>query len=281
MTAPGLIAVDLDGTLFLPHTADTSAPRISARTVAALQAARDAGWHVVPATGRAAHGLDDLLAPLGHDGPLVVCNGAAALTADGQVLFEEHLDATMTTRVVDAYAEHVPGTRFGVVRDAGRLLVVEPEYAGLVRSHREHLRDPDDLDTAELADLLRYPCVNVVLRHPQVGPRRLADLLPTLGVDGVVAMYSNDAVLEVQRAGVSKATAIARLCERLGLSAAHVVAFGDSDNDRELLAWAGRGVAMGNGTDAVRAIADEVTLPNAYDGVAVVVERLLDGVPRA
>lgn len=279
MTSPGLIAIDLDGTLFLPHTQQDPAPRISRRTVRALRAAREAGWQVVPATGRAAHGLDELLEPLGHDGPLVVCNGASALTADGQVLFEEQLDAAVATRVVDAYTEQVPGTRFGVVRDAGRVLVVEPEYQRLVRSRLEHLRDPADLDTADLAGLLTEPCVNVVLRNPQVGPRRLADLLPTLGVTGVVAMYSNDSVLEVQRSGVSKATALARLCGELGLSASDVVAFGDSENDRELLSWAGHGVAMGNAAAHIQAVADEVTLPNAHDGVAVVVERLLDGVP--
>ena len=54
-------------------------------------------------------------------------------------------------------------------------------------------------------------------------------------------------------------------------------AVGGGDTDRELVEWAGWGVAMGNGHPELRAVADEVTATNDDDGVAVVLERLLDG----
>jgi hydroxymethylpyrimidine pyrophosphatase-like HAD family hydrolase len=65
------------------------------------------------------------------------------------------------------------------------------------------------------------------------------------------------------------------LSERLGVPRRQVVAFGDGLNDREMLSWAGLGVAMGNADPATKSVADEVTASNDEDGVAVVVERLL------
>lgn len=54
-----------------------------------------------------------------------------------------------------------------------------------------------------------------------------------------------------------------------------MVAFGDNLNDVEMLAWAGLGVAMGNGVPGAIEAADEIALTNDADGVAVVIERLL------
>ena len=54
-----------------------------------------------------------------------------------------------------------------------------------------------------------------------------------------------------------------------------MVAFGDEFNDHEMLQWAGHAVAMANAHPATRDLADEVTLSNLDDGVAVVIERLL------
>jgi hydroxymethylpyrimidine pyrophosphatase-like HAD family hydrolase len=55
------------------------------------------------------------------------------------------------------------------------------------------------------------------------------------------------------------------------------VAFGDGLNDHEMLLWAGWGVAMGNAARITQELADEVTASNDDDGVALVIERLLDG----
>ena len=81
--------------------------------------------------------------------------------------------------------------------------------------------------------------------------------------------------IELTAPGVHKGSAVAHLCERLGVEQRDVVAFGDGLNDHEMLAWAGQGVAMGNAEAETKAIADEVTASNDDDGVAVVVERLL------
>lgn len=79
---------------------------------------------------------------------------------------------------------------------------------------------------------------------------------------------------------MSKAWGLERLCARLDVARGEVLAFGDAPNDAEMLAWAGRGVAMGNAEPEAREAAHEVTLTNAQDGVAAYLERVLAG-PRA
>ena len=61
----------------------------------------------------------------------------------------------------------------------------------------------------------------------------------------------------------------------LGIDQSEIVAFGDAQNDRTMLEWAGIGVAMGNAVDEVKVVADKVTLSNNEDGIAVALEELL------
>ena len=69
--------------------------------------------------------------------------------------------------------------------------------------------------------------------------------------------------------GVSKSESLRRVCERLGIAPAEVMAFGDAQNDMSMLDFAGYGVAMGNACAELKAMADEVTLSNNEDGIAV------------
>jgi hypothetical protein len=85
---------------------------------------------------------------------------------------------------------------------------------------------------------------------------------------------TSDTLLEISAAGVSKATALTRLCQERGIDRTDVVAFGDMPNDLPMLAWAGHAVAVANAHPDVRAAADEVTASNDELGVALVLERL-------
>ena len=74
--------------------------------------------------------------------------------------------------------------------------------------------------------------------------------------------------------GVTKATGLQRLCERLGIDRSEVLAIGDAMNDVEMLEWAGYSVAMGSARPAIQAIADYVTSPVPGRGVIEVLDRL-------
>ena len=131
------------------------------------------------------------------------------------------------------------------------------------------LTSPEELTSA--------PAVKLLARSASYGPDDFAALVSrTLGDSAVATHSSSSALVEISAAGVTKAAGLAWFCERDGRTAEEVVAFGDMPNDLPLLAWAGRSVAMGNAHPALREIADEVTLTNDEDGVAVYLEKLFD-----
>jgi Cof subfamily protein (haloacid dehalogenase superfamily) len=82
--------------------------------------------------------------------------------------------------------------------------------------------------------------------------------------------------LEFAHPDVTKAAGMDFLAERLGVSPAQTVAFGDGENDVELLEWAGFAVAVANAHERVLAVADYVCPPVDEEGVAQVVEAFLE-----
>ncbi len=115
-----------------------------------------------------------------------------------------------------------------------------------------------------------------MLRHSELSADELLKRAREVCGDLAEFSHSNaaDTLLEISAAGVSKATALARLCDERGIDRKHVIAFGDMPNDLPMLAWAGHGVAVANAHPEVIAAADEVTASNDDGGVARVLERL-------
>ena len=81
--------------------------------------------------------------------------------------------------------------------------------------------------------------------------------------------------LELASPEVTKGTGLAFLAEHLGFTAERTLAFGDGENDVELLEWAGYGVAVANAHDRVLAVADLVAPSASEEGVAQVLEAFL------
>jgi hydroxymethylpyrimidine pyrophosphatase-like HAD family hydrolase len=118
--------------------------------------------------------------------------------------------------------------------------------------------------------------VKLLLRHADLMADEL--LQRARGLVGHLAELSHsnsaDSLLEIAAAGVSKASALTRVCAEHGIASADVVAFGDMPNDLPMLRWAGHAVAVANAHADLLAAADEVTASNDDAGVARVLERL-------
>lgn len=260
-----LIATDLDGTLLGP------AGEVSARNVAALRLAREAGWFVVLATGRPPFMVDLLMPALGavvtHG---VMANGSFVATLpDQQVLRAMRFEIGLATGVVERLRAIDEGYGFALATDAG--FAHERGFAE---------RMPAPTPSAPVTDVMHVAdgateAIKLMVFHHRYGAHELLALLPTiLGHDVSVTHMGADCV-EVGVAGVDKADGLGFLCEQLGVDRSEVIAFGDEYNDHEMLAWAGHGVAMANAPEETKALADEVTVSNLDDGVAVTLERLL------
>jgi hydroxymethylpyrimidine pyrophosphatase-like HAD family hydrolase len=91
------------------------------------------------------------------------------------------------------------------------------------------------------------------------------------------AIGSTTHLLEVFGIGVNKWTMVERICRDRGIDRSRVAAIGDGLNDLESVREAGLGIAMGNASGSVRAVADQITDDYESDGVATAVHRILDG----
>ncbi|THF85275.1 HAD family phosphatase [Deinococcus sp. KSM4-11] len=266
---PRLIATDLDGTLL---RSDLS---VSARTRAALDAARAAGIHVVPVTARQPRGVRFIAEQAGFTEWALCGNGAHGIhLGTGQTLFAAHVAADVQRAVALALAGRVPGTLFVSVRQGGEVFVAQAGYAQIA-DFQDHKREPADMGAHSLEDVLAEPSLKFIVRHPTLTPRELFPHLHALNLPGFAVTHSGAPFLEVLAEGVSKAWGLERLCAHLGVARSEVLAFGDAPNDAEMLAWAGRGVAMANADPEARDAADDVTTSNDEDGVAAILEHLL------
>lgn len=85
--------------------------------------------------------------------------------------------------------------------------------------------------------------------------------------DEYYPIIHNETVVEMVPHGHSKATGMDWVCQYFDCDISDTFAFGDSSNDREMIEHAGIGIAMGNGTDEIKAVSDYVTSSMAEDGI--------------
>ncbi|MEV1047640.1 Cof-type HAD-IIB family hydrolase [Streptomyces sp. NPDC049916] len=264
-----LIATDLDGTLLRDDKT------LSARTVAALAAAEEAGIEVFFVTGRPARWMDVVRDHVHSHGTAICANGAVVtdLRTDGELLSVRPLERDAALHVVHTLRAAAPGTSFAVELTTG--INYEPSYPPF------HL-DPGA--TVAVAEKLLHedvpgsgaPVIKLLAHHSELAPDVFLALARTAAGDRAAFTRSSpSALLEVSGLGISKATTLAICCAERGISADEVVAFGDMPNDIEMLSWAGTSYAMGNAHPDAVAAATGRTATNEEDGVAVVIERIL------
>ncbi len=260
MPAPAMVVCDMDGTLL---GADG---RVSARNAQALARAAEAGAQVVIATGRPVYNLAPVI-DIGFTGLAVCMNGAVVYDiAAGRVRSATLLQPPVMREFTDDLAGLFPFT-LAVERaiDAERDFWAEDAYA--------HPWDDVELQWATRAELMTGPAVKMYVRYGERSTGVLDTVREVAAERVTVTDSSGDGLIEVAAAGVTKGSALAKLAADWGVDAADVVAFGDMPNDLEMLAWAGRSVAMSNAHPDVLAVASEVGGHHAADGVAEVLER--------
>ncbi len=254
---PDLVALDIDGTLVDDFERTTPA------VAAAVLAVRDSGVPVVLSTGRSVFGITEIIEMFELErGHAVASNGAVTFTYPPTTITSAvTFDPEPAVRTV---LEHVPEA------------LVAVEVVG--RGFRANRMFPDGEINGEmwiesLDQLVAEPVTRVIIRDPQSSSEDFMALARTLGLHGINYFVGYTAWLDLAPEGVSKASALAAVCEVLGVAQSEVLAIGDGRNDVEMLSWAGRGVAMGQAPDEVKACADAVTGTLADDGAATELSR--------
>ncbi len=262
-----LIATDLDGTLLRDQ------PPISPRVVAALARVQAAGVVVVLVTARNWRSVGDIAEQAGVRGLAICSNGAIVFDLDRKDVHRAHTTAPPDLhQFVDACL-NLEGASVGW--ETATQVFRTPVFHEL--AVRDGVPGPY-LAAVEIVDRISHDheVTKLLVRHPTLP---VDTLLARLSVHarGVTLTVSGGQFVEVTAEGVTKASALAELCQDLGIDRSEVVAIGDQPNDIPMLTWAGHGVAMGNSHPEVLAAVNERTATNLEDGVALVLEGLLAG----
>ncbi|MCC6495288.1 MAG: HAD family phosphatase [Propionibacteriaceae bacterium] len=252
-----MVALDIDGTIvdhagLLPDEVRDAVGRVVA-----------AGVPVVLTTGRSWHATRPVFEALAlPPGPAVASNGAVTVRYPPFELTEvvtfdpsEVIERVLAEHPTASLAAEVVGQGYRVSR-----LFPDGDLHG-------------DIELVSVEDLSAGDVTRIVVRDPEATDAEFIRLAERLGLQGVSYFVGWSAWLDIAPAGVNKATALAGVAADLGVAQADVLAIGDGRNDIEMIAWAGRGVAVGDASQEVASAADHVTGTFAAGGTITELRR--------
>ena len=261
MTAPWLVALDIDGTLMREDGV------VSPDVILEVQRVRDAGHEVMLATGRSVSLTLPVLERFQLTPRYVVCsNGAITLGRDSDApsgYSRVAVDSFDPSEVLATIRESLSDASYAVEDEEGfyRYTGSFPDLTLGAQSEK-----------VAFEQLSRHQATRVVVISPEHAIEDFLSIVEKMGLHKVTYNVGWTAWLDIAPDGVNKATALERVREWLDIPRSRVIAVGDGRNDIDMLTWAsesGRGVAMGQAPDEVLAAANEVTLTDLDDGVAV------------
>ena len=243
------------------------------RTLAAIAAVRAAGVHVIVVTGRMFQAVRPYVLEAGIDDPVVCYQGAVvADPATGEFLRHVRIPHALALEAIDAVVER--GFHLNCYVD-------DILYVAEITPEARAYADFQDIEIHAVGDLHDWlttePTKLVAVGDPAALDAFEVELKPRFR-DRLFISKSLPYFLEFAADGVSKGSGLQFVADRLGFTAAQTVACGDGENDRELLDWAGFGVAVANAHDDILARADLVVPSVDEEGVAVLLEAYLDSV---
>ena len=263
---PKLIGTDLDGTIVANYGF------ISERTKIAFTAANAAGIHIYFVTGRPIRWMTEIKENFNFG--LGICgNGAMLYDFLNEKILEEWLFS------VEAQLETVK-----------RLRKVIPPVTFAVEVNQQFAREKkyvprwdigaDNVGVEQIEEAITAPALKILARcqNSEFSSDEMLALASKelAGIATVTHSNSTDSLLEISADGVSKGATLAKMAARHGLTADDCVTFGDNPNDFSMLTWASRSWAMADGHPDLMQHAKYQTDAHQEDGVAKVIERLLE-----
>lgn len=264
-----MIVLDIDGTL----TNDEK--KITPRTKNALLRAQEKGVILVLASGRPVAGLMKFCHELEletHKGLLLAYNGGKVIDAQTKELIYEKTIPLDRAKAILSHLEQFPVTP---MVDDGSCLYV-PDKNGHKVDYESSINDLSVKELFPLSEKLNFSPVKVLTAAPNEVLLSVMDEITGPFEEEFSFIMSAPFYLECNMKGISKADSLAKVCESLQLIPEEVISFGDAQNDLSMIRFAGLGVAMGNACEELKEAANEITLSNNEDGIAVVLEKYFD-----
>ncbi len=263
----GIIALDLDGTLL------NSNKELTPGNLAALKRAANAGYEVVPTTGRFYGGMPQVIRELPFVHYAITINGAqVADLRTGEVLYRAELPWEQAVEIMTLLDSH-PVIYDCYQNNAAWMTASQKEHIDTIVSSAHYRKMLHELrqSVPELKEVLcqrkqGVQKVQFFTDRPQLRLDLMAEL-PRLFSDLSVSSSVSDNV-EINQLHANKGEALMALCAHLGLAREQTIAFGDGLNDLSMIREAGIGVAMANAQEEIKSAADRITLSCDEDGVA-------------
>lgn len=278
MTDIRLIAFDLDGTLL------TEKKELTPRTRDILEYAAEKGIELLATTGRALSGIPDAVKALSGANYALTSNGAGVYKRSDsgyELVREKAMDKNKTIALMNELMElevmpdpFIDGKCYMVAEKAYLvdLMDVSDAMKDYIRSSRTLI---DDMKTFLSDKNVQKITINFATDEHghRIDLEAVCEILKRY--PDFVAVTGGIRNIEVSDKLATKGDSMMALADLIGISADQIVAFGDSENDITMLRAAGLGVAMANSLDITKEAADDITLSNDEDGVAIYLEKLL------
>ena len=263
-TQQKMVCLDVDGTLVDHYGHMSDAVKETARNIVA------AGHEVIVSTGRSLGATLPIVQLLGITSGYAVCsNGGLTVRIDTSLSVGYEVIDRQTfdpAPALQALRSALPTAKYALESDQGDFLATErfQDASFGVRAK-----------AVSFEEMMEATAVRLVVFSSDNSSEEFVEAVQTIGLQGVAYSVGWTAWLDIAAEGITKASAIEALRGELGFDIQNTVAVGDGRNDIEMLGWAGRGVAMGQAPDEVKAAADEVTTTVDEDGLARVLRSLL------
>jgi 5-amino-6-(5-phospho-D-ribitylamino)uracil phosphatase len=268
-----LLAVDIDGTLL------DSRGRLPDAHRDALVEASARGIEIALVTGRSFHFTDAVIDLLPMPLTLIVNNGAVVKRKSGQTEWRHVLERDAARRILDETKHLEDCVAIVFDRPGERQIVFErmdwthPNRRGYYEKNKAFIAAAP----STLADMLTEDPIQVMFNGSVEPMRALVTALRAMPIADRFSVAITEyerrdfSLVDVNGAGCSKGTTVARWAAARGLSANEVMAVGDNLNDIEMLDFAGTSVVMGNAADALKARGYRLTGTNDEDGLAAAI----------
>ncbi|RHW39874.1 HAD family phosphatase [Lysinibacillus yapensis] len=255
-----LIVLDLDGTLL------TDEKTISEKTKTTLFKAKEAGHQVMIATGRPFRASQLYYNELMLTTPIVNFNGALIHHPRNRAWEMVHspIDLSVVHDVVDSVDKYQYENLIAEVLDDVFIHTEDTRMMDIFQ-----MGDPQ-VTIGNLRGNLSEDPTSLLIHAEEENVAKIRDHLESVHAELIEHRRWGAPfhIIEIVRKGLSKAVGISLIAKEMNIPRERIIAFGDEDNDLEMIDYAGVGVAMSNGIEQLRSIANEVTLSNNEDGIA-------------
>ncbi|MDR1943808.1 MAG: Cof-type HAD-IIB family hydrolase [Synergistaceae bacterium] len=252
MTPVKLIATDLDGTLL------DSSGKIPKRNMETIEEAMARGIAVTLCTGRMFSSAKSFAEQAGIKIPFVCYNGAMTIRPDGEQIWHLPLDMDIALELLESLRPR----NLHVQSYIGDVLYVKSADAGLFQEYVKYFGIIGKVIGDDVYAPKVPPTKLLIMTDTAEEAAPLADELRGRFGEKLYVTRSNSNFVETMNPNANKANGLARVAEILGVKMDEVMAIGDGENDAEMVARAGVGVAMENGEDKIKQAAKHIAPPN-------------------